>query len=312
VDQIDWDDLKLALAVARGGGLSGAARLLGLNHATVFRRLNALEKSLGVRLFERFRDGYTATPAGERVVAMAERVEAEVIEASRVLSGQDMRPEGQVRITTTDALMALIAQCLPALHAANPMITLELIISNAMVSLGRRDADLALRATQTPPPELFGRKVGTFAYGIYAAGPLAEKASAGKKSDLAALPWVAPDETVSHTPSARWMGEHVKAAPIGGRGNSLPAILEMARAGMGLALLPCLLADPLDDLHRVGTETPMALSLWVLTHNDLRNVARVRATMTVLADAILAQQPLLSGTVEAKRGGTRRPAPRRQ
>jgi DNA-binding transcriptional LysR family regulator len=302
MDRIDWDNLKLALAVARGGGLSGAARLLGLNHATVFRRLNALEKGLGVRLFERFRDGYTATPAGERVVAMAERVEAEVIDASRALSGQDTRLEGQVRITTTDALLALLALCMPALRAANPMIVLELIISNAMVSLGRRDADLALRATATPPPELFGRKVGTFAYGIYAVPALAEKAGA-KKADLATLPWVAPDETVSHTPSARWMREHVAAALIAGRGNTLPAILEMVRAGIGLALLPCLLADPLPELRRVGTETPMALTLWLLTHNDLKNVARVRATMTVLADAIAAQQHLLSG---AENGRTRR------
>jgi DNA-binding transcriptional LysR family regulator len=307
MNAIDWDDLKLALAVARGGGLSGAARLLGLNHATVFRRLNALEQGLGVRLFERFRDGYTATPAGERVVAVAERMEAEVIDASRMLSGQDMRPEGLVRITTTDALLPLVAQCLPALHAANPLIALELIIANAMVSLGRRDADLALRATQAPPVELFGRKVGSFAYGIYAAKPLLEKA-AGKKVDLAALPWVAPDETVSHTPSARWMRERVPAAPIAGCGNSLPAILEMVRAGIGLGLLPCLLAEPLPDLHRVGTETPMDLPLWLLTHTDLRNVARVRATMSVLADAVAAHQPLLSGTADAKsRGAGGRP-----
>jgi DNA-binding transcriptional LysR family regulator len=294
---IDWDDLKLALAVARGGGLSGAAKLLGINHATVFRRLNALEKSLGVRLFERFRDGYAATPAGEHVVAVAERVEAEVIDASRALSGQDMRPEGQVRITTTDALLPLLGLCMPALNAANPLIVLELIIANAMVSLGRRDADLALRATEAPPAELFGRKVGTFAYGIYASKPVAAKA------DLASLPWVAPDETVSHTPSARWMRAHVKAAPIAGRGNSLPAILEMARAGIGLALLPCLLADPHADLHRVGTETPMKLTLWLLTHNDLKNVARVRATMTALADAIAAQQQLLSGAQKPRRRG---------
>jgi DNA-binding transcriptional LysR family regulator len=120
---------------------------------------------------------------------------------------------------------------------------------------------------------------------------------------LAALPWVAPDETVSFMASARWMRAHVKAAPIAGRGNSLPAILEMARAGIGLALLPCLLADPVADLHRIGTATPMELTLWLLTHSDLKNVARVRATMAALADAIAAQQPLLSGTAKPRRRG---------
>ena len=299
---IDWDDLKLALAVARGGGLSGAAKLLGINHATVFRRLNTLEKVLGVRLFERFRDGYTATAAGERVVAMAERVEAEVIDASLALSGQDVRLEGPVRITTTEALLPLLGLCLPALTAANPLIVLELVIANATVSLGRREADLALRAMQAPRSQLFGRKVGTFGYGIYAARPLAERAS-GKGVGLAALPWVAPDETVSFMASARWMHQHVAKAPIAGRGNSLPAILEMARAGIGLALLPCLLADPVADLHRIGTATPMELTLWLLTHSDLKNVARVRATMAALADAISAQQPLLSGTAKPRRRG---------
>jgi DNA-binding transcriptional LysR family regulator len=292
---VDWDDLKLALAVARGRGLSGGARLLKVNHATVFRRLNALEQGLGVRLFERFRDGYTATAAGERVVAMAERMEAEVIEASRALSGQDVRLEGPVRITTTEGLLPLLGLCMPALTAANPLIVLELVIASATVSLGRREADLALRAMQEPRPELFGRKVGSLAYGIYAARPLAEQAR-GKRGGLAALPWVAPDETVSFMAAARWMNEQMAAAPIAGRGNSLPAILELARAGVGLALLPCLLADPLPELQRIGAETPLAIALWLLTHKDLRNVARVRATMTVLAEAIAAHQPVLSGT----------------
>ena len=119
---IDWDDLRLVLAIARGAGLSGAARLLGLNHATVFRRLNQLEQRVGVRLFERFRTGYAATAAGEKVVALADRIESGVVEVTRELSGQDMRPQGTVRLTTTDALMPLIGRCLPHLHDTNPEI----------------------------------------------------------------------------------------------------------------------------------------------------------------------------------------------
>lgn len=289
-NQIDWDDLRLVLAIARGDGLSGAARSLGLNHATVFRRLNALEEQLGVRLFERFRTGYAATPAGEKVAALADRMESEVVDATRELSGLDMRPQGTVRITTTDALLPLIGLCLPDVQAANPQITLELCIANIMVNLSRRDADVALRATQTPPPELFGRKVGRFAYGIYAA-----KNFKGKSRDISALPWVAPDDTVSHTPSAAWMAKHMPGVAVAGRGNSLPAILEMVRAGVGIGLLPCLLAGSQPDLRPIGDPAPMALDLWLLTHTDLRNVARVRATMAALADAIETHQPLLSG-----------------
>jgi DNA-binding transcriptional LysR family regulator len=301
-NEIDWDDLRLVLAIARGDGLSGAARALGVNHATVFRRLNQLEERLGVRLFERFRAGYAATPAGEKAVALAERMESGIVDMARELSGQDMRPQGHVRLTTTDALLPLLGLCLPQLQAANPEISLELSITNTLVSLSRRDADVALRATQKPPPELFGRKVGSLAYGIYAA-----KGSKTAGQNLAGLSWVAPDDTVSHTPSAIWMLEHVPEAPIAGRGNSLPAILEMVRAGIGIGLLPCLLADPHSDLRRLDVRPPMTLDLWLLTHSDLRNVARIRATMSALAEAITAHQSHLSGRF--KPGRTRnRPA----
>lgn len=287
---IDWDDLRLVLAIARGEGLSGASRALGVNHATVFRRLNRLEQRIGVRLFERFRTGYAATAAGEKVVALAGRVESGVVEVTRELSGQDTRPQGTVRLTTTDALLPLLGRCLPRLQATNPEITIELCIVNMMVNLSRRDADIALRATGSPPPGLFGRKVGRFVYGVYAAKTLKTK-----RMDLGALPWVAPDDTVSHTPSAVWMAKHVPGVTVAGRGNSLPSILEMVRAGIGAGLLPCLLADQLPELRQIGSPAPMALDLWLLTHNDLRNVARVRATMAALGDAITRHQPILSG-----------------
>ncbi len=298
---IDWDDLRLALAIARGEGLSGAARSLGVNHATVFRRLNQLETRIGVRLFERFRTGYAATPAGEKVVALADRIESGVVDMTRELSGQDMRPQGTVRLTTTDALLPLVGRCMPHLHEANPDIKIELCIVNMMVNLSRRDADIALRATGSPPPDLFGRKVGRFVYGVYAA-----KNMKATRADLSALPWVAPDDTVSHTPSAVWMSKHVPGAPVAGRGNSLPSILEMVRAGIGVGLLPCLLADPLPDLRQVGHPAPMALDLWLLTHNDLRNVARVRATMAALGDAIARNQRLLSGKPVRQASGAKR------
>jgi DNA-binding transcriptional LysR family regulator len=298
---IDWDDLRLVLSIARGKGLSGAARALGINHATVFRRLNQLEQQIGVRLFERFRTGYAATAAGEKVVALAERIEGGVVDVTRALSGQDTRPQGTVRLTTTDALLPLIGRCLPHLHEANPEITIELCIVNMMVNLSRRDADIALRATGSPPPDLFGRKVGRFVYGVYAATGM--KAA---RANLSALPWVAPDDTVSHTPSAVWMSKHVPGASVAGRGNSLPSILEMVRAGIGVGLLPCLLADQLPGLRQVGHPAPMALDLWLLTHNDLRNVARVRATMAALGDAIARNQPLLVGKPVHRRSSAKR------
>src|SRR5215470_2859780 len=111
---MEWDDLRLVLAVYRDGTLSGAARRLGVTHSTVFRRLGAVEEQIGVRLFERFRDGYSPTPAGETAAAVAARLEDQVLTLERKLSGQDLRPSGIVRIATTDTLAALVMRHLPA------------------------------------------------------------------------------------------------------------------------------------------------------------------------------------------------------
>src|SRR5215831_7730636 len=105
---MEWDDLRIVLAVFREGTLSGAARRLGVTHSTVFRRLGAIERKMGVRLFERFRDGYAPTPAGETAAASAGRLEDEVLTLERKLSGQDLKPFGTVRMTTTDTLSAIL------------------------------------------------------------------------------------------------------------------------------------------------------------------------------------------------------------
>src|SRR5690242_9529825 len=141
----DWDDLRLVLAVFRLGTLSGAARSLGVTHSTVFRRLGAIERDIGARLFERFRDGYSPTPAGETAAAVAGRVEDEMLALERKLSGQDLRPSGPVRITTTDTLGAILVRHLPAMRAQHPDIQFEIAISNAMANLTRREAEIAIR-----------------------------------------------------------------------------------------------------------------------------------------------------------------------
>ena len=131
---MEWDDLRIVLAVFREGTLSGAARRLGVTHSTVFRRLGAIEEQMGARLFERFRDGYVPTPAGETAAAAAARLEDEVLTLERRLSGQDLKPSGMVRITTTDTLGTILMRYLPAMRAAHPEIQFEIAISNAMAN----------------------------------------------------------------------------------------------------------------------------------------------------------------------------------
>jgi DNA-binding transcriptional LysR family regulator len=151
---MNWDDLRVVLAVFREGTLSGAARRLGVTHSTVFRRLGAIEERMAARLFERFRDGYVPTPAGETAAEAAARLEDEVLTLERRLSGQDLRPSGTVRITTTDSLGAILMRHLPAMRAVHPEIQFEIAISNAMANLtpprGRDRYPPDARASRNP------------------------------------------------------------------------------------------------------------------------------------------------------------------
>jgi DNA-binding transcriptional LysR family regulator len=290
----DWSDLRVVLAVFREGSLSGAARRLGVTHSTVFRRLGAIEGETGVRLFERFRDGYSPTPAGETAAATAARLEDEVLTLERKFSGQDLRPSGTVRITTTDTLATMLIRHLAAMRAAHPEIRAEVVISNAMANLTRREADIAIRPTPEPPEFLVGRRVAEIAHAIY--GSRAYLSRRGDK-DLSAHDWIGLDDALASSVIARWMHERLGAARITCRVDALPTLRDAADAGFGLALLPCYVGDLASGLRRV---TPKLLpeprsALWLLTHDDLKRTARIRATLDFLAKALASERALLEG-----------------
>ncbi|HJU30330.1 MAG TPA: LysR family transcriptional regulator, partial [Hyphomicrobiaceae bacterium] len=146
--QPSWDDLRVLLAVARHGSLSGAARALGVNHSTVLRRVAALEAAIGTRLFDRLPGGYALTPAGDDMHMVAARLEEEIAAAQRRLAGRDAQPSGTVRVTTIDILaLYVLPRHLTSFRAAYPGISIELVIAETPFSLTRREADVAIRAT---------------------------------------------------------------------------------------------------------------------------------------------------------------------
>jgi DNA-binding transcriptional LysR family regulator len=295
---MDWGDLHLVLAVFREGTLSGAARKLNVTHSTVFRRLGAIEEKIGARLFERFRDGYAPTPAGETAAASAIRLEEEVLTLERKLSGQDLRPSGTVRITTTDTLAALVMRHLPAMRELHPEIQPEIVISNAMANLTRREAEIAIRPTPAPPEILVGRRVTDIAHAIYGSRGYLSRRD-GK--DLSAHDWIGIDDALATTVIGQWMRENIqenmRGARITCRVDALPALRDAAEAGLGLALLPCYVGDLAPGLRRL---TPRALagprsSLWLLTHDDLKRTIRIRATLDFLAKVLASERALLEG-----------------
>jgi DNA-binding transcriptional LysR family regulator len=289
-----WDDMRLVLAIGRAGTLVGAARALSLNHSTVFRRLGALEGQIGVRLFERFRDGYTPTQAGEEVIALAGRIDADVTAVERRLAGQDLRPSGLVRVTTTDTMIDMLMPMLAAFRSAHPEIVLELAASNTVFNLSRRDADIAIRPSIEPPEMLVGRRVATVAFAVYAAAGYLKRRPARLK--LEEHDWAAPDDTLGHLKVTQWIEANVPGSHIVLRAGSLVTLLGAVRAGIGLALLPCCLCDGDPALRRVGgIRDEFAVGLWLLTHPDLRRVARIRAFMDFMAPALAAYGPFFAG-----------------
>lgn len=291
---MEWDDLRVVLAVSREGTLSSAARRLGVTHSTVFRRLGAIEEQIGVRLFERFRDGYVPTPAGETAAEAAARLEDEVLTLERRLSGQDLRPSGVVRITTTDSLGTILMRHLPAMRAVHPEIQFEVAISNAMANLTRREAEIAIRPTPEPPEILVGRRVADIAHAIYGSRAYLSR---HEEKELSAHDWIALDDALASTVIGRWIHENLRAAHITCRVDALPALRDAALAGLGLALLPCYLGDPAPGIRRLTQKkmTEPRSALWLLTHDDLRRTARIRATLDFLAKAFASERALFEG-----------------
>ncbi|MER2268818.1 LysR family transcriptional regulator, partial [Methylobacterium oxalidis] len=163
--RVDWDDLRYVLAVARAGSLAGAARALGVNHTTVLRRLGAYEARIGARLFERLPSGYVPTAAGEAMVKELVEIDAAIHDTERRAAGQDQRITGTVRLSTTDTLMAsVLPPALAQVRAEHPSIMLEVSTANRFAVLTRREADIAVRPTASPPETLVGRRIAGLGY----------------------------------------------------------------------------------------------------------------------------------------------------
>jgi DNA-binding transcriptional LysR family regulator len=280
-----WDDLNVLLALARHSTLTAASKELGINHTTVARRLSAAEASTGARLFDRTPDGYIPTVAGEEVLAVAARVEEEILSLDRVVLGRDARLSGTLRVSTVDLLSTLFAEELGGFTRRYPGITLDLSVDNATVSLTRREADIAIRMTSDPPEHLVGRRIATMEYAVYGARSLVEEL--GIETPLDQFPWLAWDPRLGARGTERWMEQHVRDARIACRFDSAVSMLAAMRAGTGIQFMFCALGDLDDSLVQLREVEPdFGMDLWLLTHPDLRRTARVRAFMDYMAEAL--------------------------
>ncbi len=291
---MDWDDLRYFHAVAKSGSLSAAADTLGVNHSTVFRRINAFEKHLGTRLFERHRSGYLLTPAGEDIEAEVGQIEEQIETLQRRVEGRDVRLRGPLRVTTRDTLLQrLLTPYLARFASSYPLVELELVVSNQPPGLNR-DAHVAVAPTNSPDETLIGRRLATIATAVY--GSEDYLALNAEVEDLSAHDWIGPSEGLAELPSYSWLPRAFPGARIVFRLNTLMGMLDATKEAMGLAPLPCFIADPEPTLRRVREPVhDLEVGLWLLTHQDLRQTARVRAFLDFMGREIRTQRDILEG-----------------
>jgi DNA-binding transcriptional LysR family regulator len=290
---MNWDDIKIFLAMVRQSTVRAAAALLDMSHSTVARRIVALEKQIGVRLFNRTAHGYELTAAGTDILAAAESMEHEVLTLERRVVGRDQKLKGHVRVATSDFLAThLLIPSLPGFATRYPDIDVEMVTGYEALDIDRREADIALRITSKPPAHLVGRRLAAVAFAPFASRDYL------REHDLqpATSCWIGYQRNASEA-ALDWVRRSAyPRLPVRGVFESLLSQLAAARAGMGIGMLPCLLGDPDPLLVRLepGKEPPM-LELWLLTHPDVRTTARLRALIEFIARVVGRNKALLEG-----------------
>jgi DNA-binding transcriptional LysR family regulator len=276
-------DLEVLLALVRGGTLAEAAARLGADTSTVFRSVQRIETSLGQRLFERTRQGYLPSDAMLELARHAERIEAEIESARAALHGHSDAVSGRVRLTTTDSVLrGLVLPCLPALAGQHPQLQLELRSSNELMSLTKRDADLALRATTRAPEHLIGRHLGRIHFVVCGL-----RGKATRRKALDECHWIAPDEAMPEHPSVRWRRKSLPRVAPRHLVDGIVGVVDAIVCGLGVGIVPrfmlkaqpqlAALSDPLD-----GCES----ELWLLAHPESRHLRRIAAVYQHLAQNI--------------------------
>lgn len=267
-------DLALLLALVRGRTLADAAVRLKADASTVFRAVQRIEKQLGQRLFERTRQGYQASDAMLALASHAEQIEA-TLEAARALAARPLgEVTGRVRVTTTDSVLrGVVLPCLPALAQQHPGLQLELRSANELVSLTRRDADLALRATPKPPDHLIGRQLGRIRFVVCAGKAMP---AARRRRALDTQDWIAPDEAMPEHPSVRWRRKALPKVVPRHLVDGIVGVADAIQCGLGVGVVPLFMLDCSPLLVAVSDPLPDCESLlWLLAHPESRHLRRI-------------------------------------
>jgi DNA-binding transcriptional LysR family regulator len=286
VRDMNWDNARFFLTVARAGTLRGAARALGVDQATVGRRVTALEAELGARLFLRTPTMFVLTDAGEALAPSAEAMERAAHVIEHRIAGLDKQLAGRIRITTTESLGArFVMPALVRLRRLHPGIDIVCTTSSQIANLTRREADLAIRTTRPNSPDLITRRLGQFERGLYASRDYLSRRGEPRKGEA----FAGHDLIVYQRPIDPLMwkvmcGEPIARGRIVFQASSTNLLSDAALAGLGITVLSVYRARPETQLVRVMPQCCDRYDVWMVAHSDLYKTARVQALIALLVD----------------------------
>lgn len=294
MNQLDWEDLKTLAAIAKMGTVREAARSLSIHHSTVSRRIERLEQAAGTRLFDRRPEGLLLTDPGEQLVAEAQRFEDSLLQAEARIIGSDADLSGIVTVTVAEPVaVRLLLPALPQFLERYPQIEVHWRLTADLLDVSRREADVAIRMDNNPPEALIGKPLFAYLQAVYCARD-----------------YLAAHDLKARPESGQWLGWAPEDAgfpawtqdtgfaqvPARGAYPTIEAQLAACRSGLGLALLPCLVADEDPLLVRATDQPPTSgRMIWVVTHRDLRRTARVRAVMQFAEETLRAGEHRFRG-----------------
>lgn len=285
---MEWSDVRIFLAVARGGSFGEAARSLGVSHPTIGRRIKVLEDEAQQALFRRTKDGLVLTDAGDNVLALAESMEDSALSMERRLAGNHQRLEGILRISSADWFAGyVLAPVLVELARRHPAVVPEVIASYRLLDLSRRDADVAFRIVPFSEPDIVQRRLLRIPYGLYASAETAQ----ALQDDPASVGLILMNTAQSHFPDVAWVLDTFPRSRRVFTSTNRTVQAQMCLRGLGLAVLPRPLGDALAGLQRIDTpDQPPMRDVWVGYHHDLRHMDRLRAMLDI-ADMMLSDSP---------------------
>jgi DNA-binding transcriptional LysR family regulator len=284
---MNWDDARVFLAVCRESTLRGAARVLGVDQATVGRRVNALEKSLNATLFLRTSEGYALTAVGEAALQSVENMERSALDLERQVLGLDDRLTGTVRVTTTDSLaIDFLIPAIARLHDVHPDVRVQMDASTQFLNLAKREADIAVRNTRPDNPDLIARRIARWPVGLFASQGYLDRHGEPEPGSL-----FEGHDLVVYQPHLHSQKDLTLVSEPLGRGRIVAAlsssllVRRSIAAGLGIGEIP-LISGERDGLVRLWPDRtrPLPYDVWLVTHADLRHTARVR----VVIDEIVA------------------------